>query len=670
MYKSKQISKFLLLAASVIAIREGGENNTKLTSNKWRFKPSECLILNGRIANNFDITGPFTVIPSCCKAIKNLADYLQHQENKIFDIEELCDQYGFEDFCWSAISSEFQYYIGENQAIIEIKNLLMEICPISSTISDLFSSQNTNQNTRFSDQDYCEKTSKIRNKIARQYCTINQKYKKNLSPGAYCEDFNDGPYDNLCGIYRQCVRNSKTGLCEAVTFKMHDGLAEIQKMIELSNPIEPRSAAETASSELTSRDAFADLETDVETFKAFNHEIEKIEERNINEAIEKNPLCRKGPCFWCASHENSELCGVEWSQCLTQYANRICPDSSDSDEDNNFPEPNPVGRNLEIEVAETFDTETFNMPEIVSKCDGNLKMVIYIPSSIGLEFSDKFTAGKCDRKSPAIYLDSWNPYDAKFYINLKECHPEFSKMEGTGSISFYNQPITVSWQERKLYPSEEGSDSDKNEWQNIQVQATCQFTSDYIIDKLFDSPIVGTNAVIGNQITQIEENIQFSMNFFKDESYHDQFTDSSSGELNIINPFEKVFVELGFSAGFDPFAMVNVPTACYILQDNGQYYPVFSIIENQTGKVASKEEICAYPKILDPVYGVWRFCIDVPKILGISDDMLDDSYLREAVGSSNFKLECSVKICPNFRFNLCEPLIHECNYQGSNLVDV
>ena len=328
----------------------------------------------------------------------------------------------------------------------------------------------------------------------------------------------------------------------------------------------------------------------------------------------------------------------------------------------------PIGRNLDssqtisededeiITLTQTLSTEDAveNGEGIVATCDGNLNMVVYIPSSVGLEFSSDFSAGKCDRTNPAVYLDTWNKYDSRMTINLKECHPNFGEIEGSKSITHFNQQIQVIWHERV-------ADSD-DEFVEVTVFPKCMFTNDYIVDKLFSSTESQTTAVIGTETAHIPDNLQFTLNFFEDENYETPVS------MNIVDPRQKAYVELAFTSGFNPWSMISVPTACYILVDNGDAHKIFSLVDDSQNDIdssqdilLSKEKVCEFQKIMNPIYGTWKFAIDVPNVAGP---------IPLTNTANNYKVECAVKVCPNFRHNLCEPLIHECNYESTNFVDL
>ena len=286
---------------------------------------------------------------------------------------------------------------------------------------------------------------------------------------------------------------------------------------------------------------------------------------------------------------------------------------------------------------------------IIATCDGNLNMVIIIPSQTGLKFGDNFKAGKCDRNNPSIYFDVSDPYHAKMTVNLKDCHPDFLEF-GSNSMTRFNKKITVSWDEKSLLSG------DEVEFTKIIVRPQCMFTNDYIVGKRFDESETLTESVVGDVTVEIDDNIQFEVINFQDENYEDRVNH------NQLDPFQTNYLKLSYSSGFNPSSMISIPTACYILKTDGTSTKVFSVADQENSEDESQFEKCSYDMFLDKKWGTWSFKLDVKAIMGNDFKSTDDQ--------SMYKLECAVKVCPNFEGNSCQNYVDDCNYQDSRFEDV
>lgn len=264
----------------------------------------------------------------------------------------------------------------------------------------------------------------------------------------------------------------------------------------------------------------------------------------------------------------------------------------------------------------------------VAVCDGNLKMVIYISSSQKLDFTKNYSAGLCDRDNPNIWLDhDEGSYNAKLYVDLATCHEAVRDSTTQLSITQFNTPLPVSWQQQK----------GNGPMETIQIKPQCLFTSNYIVDKVFSEQVASTVAVIGQDTAHIEDNLSFDFQLYTDGEYTDK------ADSNELDPHGINYIEVVPASGFNMYYVVSVPTACYVLQDNGAAFKVFSI---------PQDPICDYPKIHDRQWGTWKFAIDM-------GDLLQPS--PSATGG-NYKIECAIKTCPNTGNNECSRLIDDCNY--------
>ena len=293
--------------------------------------------------------------------------------------------------------------------------------------------------------------------------------------------------------------------------------------------------------------------------------------------------------------------------------------------------PQPAGPvNLE-QVAQHNQQNNILAHVPVAICDGNLKMTVYISSTEPLTFGPDRSAGLCNQDSPDIYLNHQDgEYSATFTINLETCHESIRDIEGTQSITLFNAPISVKYNQNG---------------QDIHITPQCLFTSDYIVDEILAEETASTSAVVGQDTAQIDDNLQFEFEQYETAAFE---TRKASG--NSFNPHEPAHFRLVPGNGFNPSHLLAVPTACYILQDDGNAFKAFEMFED-----INDQHSCDFPMWHSKKWGFWEIDLDLPTILHPSP----------YVSGYNYKIECAVKVCPNQNDSQCSNFIRDCHTRDS-----
>lgn len=286
--------------------------------------------------------------------------------------------------------------------------------------------------------------------------------------------------------------------------------------------------------------------------------------------------------------------------------------------------------------------------DIQTTCDGNLKMVTIIKSKINQKINIdqfNFSAGKCNQNSIGLYFEKLDDFSYKLYISLDTCHPlgkvddhNVHQIDLNNFMTSYNQPIDINF----------NLDS-----HNVYLNEQCEFTNFYIIDKELDNTHMKDSVQVSvtnqHDVVSIDHNLQFQFTTYESDKF-DKYEKLAS---NQIISGKTNYIEISSHNGFNPYEMIYVPTACYLLDDYGNNHEVFDY-RDQSENSKTKLNKCNVKQKYDKKFGRWHMEINTNDFVEMNSSLMINPHL---------KIECLIDVCSNFAGNSCSQMIYDCNYE-------